>query len=327
MLSLANRILSSPIDRPLAMGAQVQGKIDAEKKLILASQKIRLDNVASYYADHEQAEWDFHDIPNWAPPFSNFWMEWNWPKHINNAAPDQVEFEKKFPNATSQGGAFVMAFPFTEQNRADVIGWRHLTSRALGFAEKWFPPEQNERIEKACSEAKWAMITSPWQWSNVGRCLPIWTGHIGAMFIGARGSYVTSLVTAQTQDSFPWSWFHIIGLGISFMHCKNVRQVESKDESGSQRFREQYKIPKFRYRTLLLDPMKEVLRREGQSETQGLKRALHICRGHFSTYSDEKPLFGKYAGTFWIPDHVRGKKEYGEVQKDYDVMPANGEGR
>lgn len=65
--------------------------------------------------------------------------------------------------------------------------------------------------------------------------------------------------------------------------------------------------------------MKKVLRTEGQSETTGLKRALHICRGHFAHYGDDKPLFGKYTGTFWRPMHARGKVEQGVVVKDYKI--------
>lgn len=65
--------------------------------------------------------------------------------------------------------------------------------------------------------------------------------------------------------------------------------------------------------------MKRVLSHEGRVQDLGLRRALHICRGHFKTYTEERPLFGRYAGTFFFRDHARGAKESGEVKKDYDV--------
>jgi hypothetical protein len=74
-----------------------------------------------------------------------------------------------------------------------------------------------------------------------------------------------------------------------------------------------------RYHTVDIEPMKRVLWSEGQIESVGLKRALNIVRGHFSTYSEERPLFGKVAGTFWIPCHVRGTVEEGVVASDYQV--------
>ena len=58
---------------------------------------------------------------------------------------------------------------------------------------------------------------------------------------------------------------------------------------------------------------------EGHVEKQGIKRALHICRAHFAHYTEEHPLFGKYAGTFYKPMHVRGHLKEGMVIKDYDI--------
>lgn len=47
----------------------------------------------------------------------------------------------------------------------------------------------------------------------------------------------------------------------------------------------------------------------------------HICRGHFKTYTEEKPLFGSITGTYWWANQVRGSKERGEVKKRYQVSP------
>jgi hypothetical protein len=56
-----------------------------------------------------------------------------------------------------------------------------------------------------------------------------------------------------------------------------------------------------KYHTIEIEPMKKVLRHEGRIETEGLKRALHICRGHFAHYPETEPgLFGKgIQGDFW----------------------------
>jgi hypothetical protein len=109
-------------------------------------------------------------------------------------------------------------------------------------------------------------------------------------------------------------------LAICFMHCKNT-MLEVK-EPDRQFNRERKKVglkPFVRYHTINIEPMKRVLRTEGNIEMEGLKRAMHICRGHFATYSEEKPLFGRVAGTFWIPAHVRGSLHEGVVMSDYSV--------
>ena len=77
--------------------------------------------------------------------------------------------------------------------------------------------------------------------------------------------------------------------------------------------------PLVRFHTLQITPMKKVLEREGQASKTGLRRALHICRGHFKTDTEERKLFGRYAGTYWWDVHVRGTLQEGMVVKDYQV--------
>lgn len=107
---------------------------------------------------------------------------------------------------------------------------------------------------------------------------------------------------------------------LSLLHCKNVATTDNAPNSWQQmkHARRGGKAPLVTYKTLDVGPMRQLLRNEGQSETNGLKKALHICRGHFANY-DEKPLFGKYTGQFWVPAHVRGSLSEGTVMKDYRV--------
>jgi hypothetical protein len=107
-------------------------------------------------------------------------------------------------------------------------------------------------------------------------------------------------------------------LAIGFMHCKNVRHVEHDPVFKSGKGWRAAKPSRVRHYTLEIDPMKETLRREGQSETLGLKQALHICRGHFKDYR-QSGLFGKIKGIFWWDSAVRGSPEHGQVVKDYAV--------
>jgi len=112
-------------------------------------------------------------------------------------------------------------------------------------------------------------------------------------------------------------------LAIQFMHCKNVRLEENDpNKKMPSRVRRHWekkcKEPLKKYYTLNIEPLKAVLSKEGNIEHNGLKKALHICRGHFKTY-DEKGLFGKYKGTFWIPQHTKGDTNQGEVIKNYNV--------
>lgn len=112
-----------------------------------------------------------------------------------------------------------------------------------------------------------------------------------------------------------------LALTFSFMNCKNVVVQDNQPRPLSQREIKAKQRPWVTYKTLDINPMRRVLRTEGASEETGLKRAMHICRGHFANYSEEKPLFGRLAGRFWIPSHIRGSIENGTVLKDYRVNP------
>lgn len=111
-----------------------------------------------------------------------------------------------------------------------------------------------------------------------------------------------------------------IYLAVSFMHCKNVtRRDEGPSQYENRIYRKKHRRSLVRYEVLDIDPMRQVLRTEGKADEVGLRKALHICRGHFATYTQEKPLFGRVTGTFWKPQHVRGSAKEGAVVKDYRV--------
>jgi hypothetical protein len=106
-----------------------------------------------------------------------------------------------------------------------------------------------------------------------------------------------------------------------FMHCKNVavRDAPAPPARLARAYRKRHGRPLTTYKVLAIDPMRQVLRREGQADETGLRRAVHLCRGHFVHYTEERPLFGKVAGTFWRPMHLRGSPSEGLALKDYRV--------
>lgn len=110
-------------------------------------------------------------------------------------------------------------------------------------------------------------------------------------------------------------------MSLSFINCKNVALDAIDPPAALNKIRERARLKPFlRYHTINIDPMKTVLRTEGGIEANGLKKALHICRGHFATYSDR--MFGRSLAepvTVWRPAHVRGSIKEGIVLSDYHV--------
>jgi hypothetical protein len=108
--------------------------------------------------------------------------------------------------------------------------------------------------------------------------------------------------------------------GVSLLHCKNVEMVERKTSAETNKYRKRKgKRPLIEFKTLMIDSARKILKYEGESNKIGLKRALHICRGHFRDYREGRGLFGRYKGLYWVPMHTRGDEKVGIIEKDYKV--------
>lgn len=254
---------------------------------------INVTNVAEYVLSSKDHAWSWEDFPNVAPPFERFWMEY------------------RNPDTPSEW--IMCAFKATELE-ADAERWESAT---------------NERTVPA-ADVRWEMVATifltnqrllakkpPAALDFLAHFLGVaHDGHMVARDIMSSQWYFDALVA----DKIPGPNFMIapFGLALSLMHCKNVT-VESHEPPRLSRILEKKGVkPQVRYHTLAIEPMKQVLRREGQSEKTGLKRALHICRGHFKDYS-KHGLFGKYKGMYWWESHARGSTDEGTVIKDYAV--------
>ena len=82
------------------------------------------------------------------------------------------------------------------------------------------------------------------------------------------------------------------------------------------------KMPHTDYYTIGVKNPSEYSKRENRKiENPGITR-LHLCRGHFKTYTEENPLFGRIVGRIWWQPHIRGNKDQGLILKDYHVKHA-----
>lgn len=322
-MPLAYRIASiSPVG-----DADMSPLVAEQRAKILGIPKLCFSNIAEFYAAHDRQFWRLkEDIPNWAPPFEEFFAEWDHPVAAKWNVPEPVT-----SNIAYQHGFYCRTIPSSE---------RLFFSQALKVLPSMTHMDGSQVLRlDSCSkilldseQAKWVLACSAWgscsQKPSCGR--PIFHGVNSALFISSTGKLVEFMVWGAkpilhvSHSDLEGYWkclHHILGLGLSFCHCKNVTVTEQAQDRG-ERWHRRTKTPILKFHTLNIDPMKKIIRREGQSDQVGLAKALHICRGHFATYTPEHPLFGKYVGTYWRPDHVRGSIQAGAVVSDYNVNPA-----
>jgi hypothetical protein len=271
-------------------------KLEANKNYMVSLQTLlnkaqifHIDNVAEYFYQSDHVVWDAEkDFPNMAPPFENFYFEYRLPMWGN--------FEEgilPMPGGGTRVGILCNAkempdnHPYKWTLTITVFDEIGELIRLMGF---YFIG-----VDKT------------------GQCMPLEQGKAKVLIslgVEVPEGYREMMKTTLTTLLYPAL------LAISFMHCKNVKTVpRGPGISSGKRNR---RSPGIRFHVLEIEPMKEVLRTEGNSESVGLQRALHICRGHFKTFSG-KGLFGKYTGTYFWNSHVRGSRENGIVLKDYQV--------
>jgi hypothetical protein len=311
MISLAQRILTLPyrVSDPDPANREV-ALAELDRRNIAGTPVVHIDEVAELFALHEKSMWRPSDFPNWAPPFEQFFVEWNQPRTwlINGRLVSQEP---------CQLGFLVGAI-------RDHKGIEKVVSET-GAA--WI-------LQRHVDAAEWMLIASAWG-TNPARPIcgaPCRFDYFVGILVQRAGAYIecfTDGTMAQSEaaggdDGFGATMLNILGFGISFMHCRGVTTERIEAPLGKSQRRSHPMGPGLKHYVLRIGPAVRAIRREASAEHSNIKRALHICRGHFMHYTEARPLFGKYAGTFYCPDHVRGQVEAGRVEKEYAVHPAGG---
>lgn len=105
---------------------------------------------------------------------------------------------------------------------------------------------------------------------------------------------------------------------IYLLNCVNITtQNNPPPEKLNSKRLKRGKVPLYEYKTLVLKPMGK---KQTADAAKGLwDNRLHVCRGHFKTYTAEKPLFGRIVGRFWWQAAVRGNAAAGVIEKEYEV--------
>lgn len=330
MLPLAHRILALPPNIPTDVLEKIA---PAERERTLATVArhwevlqtgqlpvIVADNVANWYAESPLRTWTAEAFPNVAPPFQGFVVEYGCPPVLLATDPH-----------TNQPCTILAADNPILQSGYLVLSAEKTTIVAM---------LQEAGVHQAPAESLWEKLQETGRWSRVKWVLDIsqWialkqdgvafpTGLIAAVGVTEEGENLGGLVLpgwfADASPDLYLPEFYPLWLTLSFMHCKNVEQVDvTVEHAPTPKWLRRKKLPSLTYRMLNVGAMRREAAGAGSGTAEdSLRRALHICRGHFAKYTDDKPLFGKYVGQFWRPAHVRGDVTQGAVVKDYAVTP------
>lgn len=115
---------------------------------------------------------------------------------------------------------------------------------------------------------------------------------------------------------------HVLLYTLSFLNCRNIELVEHRPSAVlSRKHERKYGVPLTKYYELGIKGFSKRYPASGNKVERFTPH--HIVRGHFKTYTPEKPRFGRPGehGRFWVDSFAKGDKEAGEIKKRWRVQP------
>ncbi len=306
------------------LGDMVQRDVRHELKRAFI---INIQNVSEYLIGGGKNMWSYEDFPNIAPPFPDMWMEFSVPDVTFGAGKKHTM------------GALMLA---VDLNAQDLDTRKELLSGFnMSALEQMFALGEADAIahgadpQKTNGKIRWLYRMRLYKRFPNGEIMEM---GIAFVLISDRGqvlsptkhvrydpsskflSILKEVAAREGHDErnltmnamkavcFP------IWLALTFMNCKGVatERVAPVPEKLQKSRQSKGKGRLHRAHVIVIDPMRRVIK-AGTGENHYSAKALHIVRGHFREY-DEKPLFGKYRGLFWVPMHTAGN--VGEVQRN-----------
>jgi hypothetical protein len=268
---------------------------------------ILIDNVAEYfYSGTDQEYWDLQkDFPNVAPPYPIFWIENKLQRKIVSKVKGESDLSQLLTPDSKLGVLFncmpvSLARPAIESHAdhmeiPETAHWVFIIEQFVDWG-RGDPPEGPVGTITLWVNKQGLIVQPP--------CMRNFGTEDDKVLTEVLHNYMT--------------WIQPAFLAICFMHCKNVRVVDEEVPTKlAKRTEERHGYKPSPHKRLIIEPLKQILKKEGGSDKNGIAKAMHICRGHFAEYGEtygKGKLFGKYEGKFWIPSTVRGTKSGGKKE-------------
>jgi hypothetical protein len=349
-----NRILATPCDT--YHSDPVRAKLDG---LFKTAEVFVSTNVTEYYfAGTDQEFWHLDEhFPNLAPPFDSFFIETKAPTHVRSETHGVTQWhrtdikphlgELKRP---IRWGAWFMNVSVDSYLSMDYAKLALPTPDSMWlYGITLFA--QYEEHEPAGTIWHFALAVDKETGKPIKNPSPLHEGiddySLMSFPLGAMRRVVEDMEDAVGNSK---QRFHNESIGrdimvsvegaysseaigllkplllaISFMHCKNVERIANYPSPKLNKKRVSRNLPPIcKFHTLHIEPMKKIIQQavdayRGVRGKTDIKMALHRVRGHFKTYTADKPLLGHAVGSWFWASQARGTKKRGVVVKEYEV--------
>jgi hypothetical protein len=267
------------------------------------------DEIAQMVLDGMEPE-----HPVCAPPWDDFIIEMN---------PSPWNFSFGPEHALEQATAVLLSFSVMTAQTIDGM-FNRLSRR--GLIEQEMATEGEQLMRDIRDSGGWVLAVEMFADLPSGVMPCFWT----AVLVNPDGTLsepyqkVLDLISNRIVDepddpanAVLDSWLDTALMVVSMVNCSNVGlddETPSYPRPARRRLARKGK-PLVTFKRLHIKPYKSHAP-SGEHGEGGV--AVHIVRGHFKTYTEERPLFGKRTGTYWWQPMLRGT-ENRFVLKDYEV--------
>jgi len=305
MLRIAHRIASAG-ENDLPVVHMVKQAIPLGMHVLVC------DNVAEYVEAEAKHDCDLTVFPGVVPP-------WNWTLFEWAVPQGQVERWRTTPS-TKPVEAQMMAMlthsiPLTKHE--------HVRQEDMTQCDSY---RDGGELREHISVAHWRVTQMP---MIVTRGILCGLQFASASWLDGDGNVIASKTLCEPDRLTPaeqacaagvsHAMLAVVMCASSIANCKNVTTIDSTAEDAPPaKWQRRMKTPEIRYSRIKIDGFTSEAKTQGGG-IDGHSKAWHICRGNFATYTDAKPLFGKYTGRYWRPQHVKGDKKHGEVHSTHEI--------
>lgn len=271
-------------------------------------------------------------FPNLGPPFTSYWMEWRNPPNLDpyKTIPRFGIWSIVIDETTDDEWSIACGI-FVGRHRPHVVGsFVMRMSRAgelIDGGQLEIRPEAAEELFAMGRPSDWPEKTATPEeleqeaadTAGMSRLEKIAYYEAVAAKHGAEIVRIQQDVANLAGNAMRIGVLPPLLLAHSLLGCKNVDLEDHRPDPKMNRAAiKRHGQGLTRFTTLAIRPMGGTHVQERFALGNG-QTALHLVRGHFKTFTPERPLLGKHAGTYWWSPNVRGKEEHGVVVKDYKV--------
>jgi hypothetical protein len=272
-------------------------------KLFSATNFFDINTASELYWQGRQDYYSLNeDFGSMLPPYDKVWMEWTLPKRVLAKGGHWMELESPYSWA------------------ANINSYAHGDSRIM---------DVNLFVSSPT-----AMVAPNFDGEIVPGVvsIPITASlHLDGKTGLVKDIYDYAPADAVEKDSKTYDFIrdelydkNVVWMALQLMNCKNIstRPLGSVFSRSSAQKRKGE--PTVKYQTIVLPGSQTGHHSTGRRPKQDVL-ALHKVRGHFKTFTPERPLLGRHVGTYWWGWQVRGNPENGVVISDYQLkQPGTG---